>query len=141
MGHTWAMTEQEAEAMGARLARIWEPSEVSMSEEHQNVEWHQKNGHLHFISSFNAYVHFAIFSALGSYIFVLKRQNEQTVTGNLSCVLSTGQLTNKASNAQAQESQFIQFESQWLPYFRRGCWLSGCPIEATAHEKAEWMQG
>jgi hypothetical protein len=25
--------------------------------------------------------------------------------------------------------------------FRRGCWLSGCPIEASAHEKAEWIQG
>jgi hypothetical protein len=28
-----------------------------------------------------------------------------------------------------------------LPFFRRGCWLSGCPIEATAHEKAEWIRG
>lgn len=29
----------------------------------------------------------------------------------------------------------------WLPFFRRGCWLSGLPIEASAHEKAEWMRG
>jgi hypothetical protein len=29
----------------------------------------------------------------------------------------------------------------WLPFFRRNCWLSGCPIEASAHEKAEWIQG
>ncbi len=28
-----------------------------------------------------------------------------------------------------------------LPFFRRGCWLSGCPIDASAHEKAEWIQG
>lgn len=33
------------------------------------------------------------------------------------------------------------FTQQWLPFFRRGCWLSGCPIEASAHEKAEWMRG
>ncbi len=33
------------------------------------------------------------------------------------------------------------FTDKWLPFFRRGCWLSGCPIEATAHEKAEWMRG
>lgn len=30
---------------------------------------------------------------------------------------------------------------EWMDFFRRGCWLSGCPVEATAHEKAEWMQG
>jgi hypothetical protein len=29
----------------------------------------------------------------------------------------------------------------WLPLLRRGCWLSGLPIEASAHEKVEWMQG
>ena len=27
-----------------------------------------------------------------------------------------------------------------MPVFRRGCWLSGADVEATAHEKAEWMQ-
>ncbi len=30
---------------------------------------------------------------------------------------------------------------QWLPLFRRNCWLCGCPIEATAEEKTEWVQG
>ncbi|BCM90153.1 hypothetical protein IAD21_02004 [Abditibacteriota bacterium] len=33
------------------------------------------------------------------------------------------------------------FERSWLNIFRRTAWLSGCPIEASAHEKAEWMQG
>lgn len=32
-------------------------------------------------------------------------------------------------------------QSKWMDSFRRGCWLSGCAIEATAHEKAEWVQG
>ncbi|RYF45551.1 MAG: hypothetical protein EOO38_15815 [Cytophagaceae bacterium] len=33
------------------------------------------------------------------------------------------------------------FATQWMPFFRRGCWLSGCPIEATVHEKVEWTRG
>ncbi|RYX83925.1 hypothetical protein EON83_12365 [bacterium] len=33
-----------------------------------------------------------------------------------------------------------QLEAEWLDKFRRGCWLSGISIEATAHEKAEWIQ-
>ncbi|RYF46035.1 MAG: hypothetical protein EOO38_14900 [Cytophagaceae bacterium] len=33
-----------------------------------------------------------------------------------------------------------QLTEQHLPLFRRNCWLSGVPIEATAHEKAEWIR-
>ena len=33
------------------------------------------------------------------------------------------------------------FNEHYLPLVRRNCWLSGFHIEATAHEKAEWMQG
>ena len=34
-----------------------------------------------------------------------------------------------------------QFIDEYLDFFRRGLWLSGCDIEASAHEKAEWIQG
>ena len=34
-----------------------------------------------------------------------------------------------------------EFIKSWIPFFRRNCWLSGCAIEATAHEKAQWIQG
>ncbi|BCM91861.1 hypothetical protein IAD21_03738 [Abditibacteriota bacterium] len=34
-----------------------------------------------------------------------------------------------------------QWQNEWMPFFRRCCWLCGCDIEATAHEKMEWMQG
>ncbi len=34
-----------------------------------------------------------------------------------------------------------QFTARWLPFFRRGCWLSGCDIECTAQERLKWIQG
>ena len=33
------------------------------------------------------------------------------------------------------------FLAQWTSIFRRNCWLCGYDIEASAHEKAEWIQG
>ena len=33
-----------------------------------------------------------------------------------------------------------EFAAQWTPPFRRGCWLCGCDIEASADEKAEWVR-
>ena len=40
-----------------------------------------------------------------------------------------------------EEDILAPFAAQWLDTFRRNCWLSGGDIEASAHEKAEWMQG
>ncbi|BCM88425.1 hypothetical protein IAD21_00256 [Abditibacteriota bacterium] len=39
------------------------------------------------------------------------------------------------------ERELKPFAAQWLPFFLRNCWLSGCPIDASAHEKMEWIQG
>lgn len=41
----------------------------------------------------------------------------------------------------ASKERLAQFTAEWMPLFRRNCWLSGCDIEATAAEKAEWIQG
>ncbi len=45
------------------------------------------------------------------------------------------------SEDESEECQRKAFLEDWLPLFRRNCWLSGCDIEASAHEKAEWIQG
>ncbi|RYX82721.1 hypothetical protein EON83_18050 [bacterium] len=54
-------------------------------------------------------------------------------------------MSNYAEGARIKPEQWDvllpQFTAQWTDTFRRNCWLSGCPIEASAHEKAEWMQG
>ena len=40
------------------------------------------------------------------------------------------------------EDRIRVLQEQWLPFFRRGCWLSGFDIpDATDEEQAEWMQG
>ena len=39
------------------------------------------------------------------------------------------------------QDAFSEFAAEWIPFFGRGCWLSGCPIEASAEEKTEWMRG
>lgn len=33
-----------------------------------------------------------------------------------------------------------QFTEEWLPLFRRNCYLSGCSIECTDHEQLEWTK-
>ena len=47
----------------------------------------------------------------------------------------------KATGELELQSNFRRFAAAWMPRFRRNCWLAGCDIEATAHEKIEWMQG
>lgn len=39
-----------------------------------------------------------------------------------------------------QSEEAKQFVLQYDHYFRRSLWLSGISIEASAHEKAEWIQ-
>lgn len=34
-----------------------------------------------------------------------------------------------------------EFAAAWEEAFQSGCWLCGCTIDASMHEKSEWMQG
>jgi hypothetical protein len=36
--------------------------------------------------------------------------------------------------------QVEQLTSEWMPLFRRNCWLSGVPIECSADERMEWAR-
>lgn len=40
-----------------------------------------------------------------------------------------------------EASELWKDELQMLAVFRKNCWLSGADIEASAHEKVEWIQG
>lgn len=43
------------------------------------------------------------------------------------------------SDAQGRSLEVeTRFKQKWLPMFRRNCYLSGVPIECTAHEQLEW---
>lgn len=39
-----------------------------------------------------------------------------------------------------KQGRYHALQNQCLDFFRRGGWLSGVFLEASAHEKAEWMQ-
>jgi hypothetical protein len=73
-------------------------------------------------------------SELVFYVIVLYEQEWERV---LVCTLdSTTPAILNGSDANIPP----EIATEHLPLFRRGCWLSGCAIEASAHEKAEWMQ-
>ncbi|BCM92498.1 hypothetical protein IAD21_04378 [Abditibacteriota bacterium] len=49
--------------------------------------------------------------------------------------------TNPSDEMEYASSEALhQIFADWLPFFRRCCWLSGYPLEVSAHEKIEWMQ-
>ena len=65
----------------------------------------------------------------------------RSIVAKLFCRVSTGEVTAQEKIIGTDDTNTNgPITTQWMPFFRRGCWLSGLPIEATAHEKAEWMQ-
>lgn len=124
------MTEQEVEELAARLTRIWGLDELQYSAE-EGVKW----------------------TFRGSLSEGVMLQTEYWIKGTGfyytlfdSCPwrndVSLMFQCNEFYPDYNQQTEYAQhFISQWSDFFRRGCWLSGCNIEATAHEKAEWIQG
>ena len=144
--HTLAMTELEAEVITARLTRVWAP-----------LTHHYEFGGPYFdqiayrgqITDVVSFAYHPGLSGPDNYCFALSRDVRHGCgtrrAGRIFC-------DSLVSDIQAQVPQdfemkpkrvleYAQFAQEWLDFFRRGCWLSGCLIEASAHEKAEWMQG
>ncbi len=138
------MTEQEAEAVAGRLTRIWAPDKQrvmrrswdSRIECRWRLSYHGfLDFHVEIIPSVNFHVvEKGIFFCLGR---KAEQETPRVMTGMLLCHFQNGVVQIGGGG----DERFEQFAAQWMPYFRRGCWISGCPIEATAHEKAEWLQG
>ncbi len=136
------MTEQEAEAWVIRLRRIWEPEKMLLAERNrvQGFTWKAKlkNG---------LCVHTATYR--GEMLFDINfekddgRHDESLIFDTQYNTHSGPGLSTRfpeSTGAEAEERR-QRFTTKWLPFFRRSCWLSGCPIEASVHEKAEWIQG
>ena len=125
------MTEQEAEALAARLVRIW-------AVPHQNEWWWDMEEDL------NGEVFLCVTHLSASVAVSFSKQEDRSLAiglaeANMSLFVDpSGRLTTEPSEITEETRSFV---AQWLSVFRRGCWLSGCPIDASAHEKAEWMQG
>ncbi len=153
------MTEQEAQALVARLTRIWILVGVhSLGLMTRTGGWRFCCGG---VVETNVYVSLEVDSDrgievafAGSYgrlhwsqecaqikwtrihpLMSLLASPRPSVWGLLTGALSPGNWPG------SWEPKAQDFYDQWLPLFRRNCWLCGCDIEATMHEKMEWMQG
>jgi hypothetical protein len=129
VGHTWAMTEREAEALRERLERVWK-AEHSFEMKEELLGNYAFSGRLSpqcvlFAKYLPTRIEFALHHVRphGSKPALSLRSNMQE------CSIVWASFNNKA------------FVEEHLPRFRRGIWLMGLPIEASAHEKAEWLQG
>ncbi|RYX80948.1 hypothetical protein EON83_26430 [bacterium] len=130
------MTEQKAEAWVLRLTRIWSPGQRDVLA----------------ITPESRMIMIRITPKVKLQIWVDDEDSPDSITlwetrwrTRLWCDMNNGvaAITPQFSGGMSEKDEELatQFVSEWMPAFRRGCWLSGCPIEATADEKAEWMQG
>lgn len=154
------MTEQEAKVLAARLERIWMPGGVCSSGlADEGNDWR-----FHFSCEPEAgtTLRFEICELRGMEVVlegncgrlrwsphypqieatrvhplmnVLTSSRRPTLLGLLRKALLPGNLPTN------WEAQATEFGKRWREEFQRKCWLSGCDIEASAHEKLEWMQG
>ncbi|RYX82416.1 hypothetical protein EON83_19580 [bacterium] len=60
------------------------------------------------------------------------------LSGFLWCFFDEPKVHSFSTTASPSNS-FADFKTRWMDFFRRGCWLSGCQIECTEHEKLEWV--
>ena len=147
------MTQQEAQTWFERLTKIWVPESLETNERVSGPSWGFSFGQFHFHSFITEQVRFAMhfrkkgcFLALTRQITHWDEEREEyeepktTVTGNLS-VGKNGDIDGDLMTPSGEEEIYAQFADEWMPFFRRGCWLSGVPIDASAYEKAQWTEG
>jgi hypothetical protein len=137
------MTEEEAQVWAARLTRIWAP-ETSTLHEQSTHKW-----------LYDAEMAIDAYFESHFWLEVFFREKVGRMSANWSYKLYNHRfflvcrdrrnLWWEIDNVRAPHLSWPEPEqsviNRWMDFFRRGCWLSGCPIEASAHEKAEWMQG
>ncbi len=139
MGHTWAITELEAEVFEVKLTRIWgvvAPFRVSVN-----------NGGLDLRAPVSQDVELRV-SASAFDTRNCAQYALHEIGPNLSFLrcndffdLLEPTQTLLGDYWTSAPKDIRELQNQWMPVFRRCCWLCGCDIEASAHEKAVWIQG
>ncbi|RYX81419.1 hypothetical protein EON83_24160 [bacterium] len=121
------MTPQQANALAHRLTRIWQPEEAT-----SNLSNYGK-------FSFNGRW------ADGLNLRIEQEDELQIELLHDNQLLLTAycdDLWDETDTCQPKQRQKVEnLVAHHLPSFRRNSWLSGEDIEATPHEKAEWIQG
>ena len=112
------MTQQQAQSLAARLKRVWAP---------EQCDFHVSR--------------FGKFSFNGRWPDGLYLHIEKEDELLIELVQNNNLLLTFYCDEIEENPAHQLLVARHRPLFRRGCWLSGCPIEATAKEKAEWTQG
>ncbi|RYG64047.1 hypothetical protein EON80_19990 [bacterium] len=131
------MTKDDAQKLAARLERIWRTTEpVAVAKYHEGNPDEATTWLLHTHLPGHLELEFYTSERGGMASVHLTRwiNGKQDRGFLLVCEEESEWKIEDASDFWADELKV-------LPFFRRGCWLSGCPVEASAHEKAEWIQG
>lgn len=136
------MTETEAALLADRLARVW----GGKSSEFRYKPYLDGDGIFSFVGAVSHQIEFRMQHFMfGGYAFILKRgvigQWYTSETGRLDCRLDDGEILirEEGGSGDGTPQAFAEFAAQWLPFFRRGVFLSGCTnIEATQHERLGW---
>jgi hypothetical protein len=124
------MTEPEAEAVVARLTRTYRLRDVRWE-----ISAHEFRGRA--LDSDGSWLDMDFYYDDEDYPFFLIQDKQR---GNWLAINDDGAISGPDPSERGAKLQ-VKFATQRLPLFRPGCWLSGANIEATAHEKAEWMRG
>lgn len=149
---------EDFELLVALLARIWSPQ--------NKHKWVVQGGIFTFQAPLTDSIYFLwsdeVASILGrvQVVTVLTLLSQSPTSAGtplaLSCYRRSGELFAKTlvhdhyeetglssegihhGNGLTISKELRQYIDQWLPLFRRNCFLSGCPLECTAHEQLEW---
>jgi hypothetical protein len=138
------MTEQEAQAWAERLIRIWKPKTFELREESSTVFFYFAE--VGWDALFSTKMMLYAYKGKGfpyRWRFQLSCSDAPYNDYDLvwdeehGCQSVVDDITELVDWEEIDRA----FSERWMPFFRRGCWLSGCPLEASADEKAEWIQG
>ena len=149
LGEGDAVTEQEAETWVEKMGRIWEPEHIrrfglagSFPDKYFCFDAVLVQPGDHHVELFFVYIPFSI-----NVDWRLRINCGLRITPHVLSARSDGLIIPEIVGLPVRPFQpqvqtaLDQFVMDWLPFFRPRCWLSGCDIEASAHEKLEWIQG
>ncbi len=124
------MTEQETRALVARLTQAWGAKDSVVG-----PRCTFENGHFRFECGLASHIHLRVVGQSNTTRAAMIQWQRCELIHN------DGKLKQfKPVSAEAEEWQGIEgFTALWWPHFRRGCFLSGLPLQHSEREKREWL--
>ncbi|RYX80819.1 hypothetical protein EON83_26855 [bacterium] len=129
------MTQKAIEALTAKLIRIWQIKSIVNQENYLRfgLEAPLEEGVM---------LSYSRYHAGGLTRVALVQRDNSGLVGRLYWNSNEPEVMGIGWKQSDRENEFFEpFARAWMPFFRRSCWLSGCDIEASVHEKLEWLDG